>query len=294
MTPPVPEAWQTQIVLCYEQEPYVAFDVTPALLEAAIAAENPPIDNAKTTRAWVIASLNHLREEVALIRDHSDELMLEPGRRGLLIHKAILMVEYLLADQQQSLSSVGAVIFNLLASQSPVEANAPGFQIMGLDKPFSVAEIRAMSTAERLYQIEIDNTVAEVEVQQSKDRSTKRACMSIQAFWRNKRPGGIMLEMKANVEQGQFSLDTEMELLDRLVLELARTRPSAADCNRYLRQMAQQRPENDYEASFQIMATIAYAEEAGHLHSDEYNGMVYIYRVDEHGFFIDRKDRPTH
>jgi hypothetical protein len=186
------------------------------------------------------------------------------------------------------------VVFNLLARQSRAEPDAPAFEIMGLAKSLSVEDIRSMSTAEHLYVQQGDSVEEIPQPGQSKDRSKGRACVSIQAFWRNDQPGGLMLEMKANVAHGQYSLDTEMELLDQMVIEFAKANPSAAECNKYLGRMAQQRPEHDYATSFQIMATIAYAEEAGHLPSDEYNGMLYVYRVDEDGFFIDRKDRRTH
>src|ERR1700748_2216865 len=94
-------AWQTQIVLCYEQEPYVAFDVTPELLEEAIAAENPPTSSNEAVQEWVFTSFTQLREDVALIRDHSDEVFGVPERRDRMTCKAVLLMQYLLARKGQ-------------------------------------------------------------------------------------------------------------------------------------------------------------------------------------------------
>lgn len=103
------KAWQTQIVLCYEQEPYLAFDATSEMLAEAIVAENPPTDDDAMARNWLVAKLTQLREDVALIRDHSDELM-EAGRRDLLMSNAIMMVQFFLTSKGQSMATARAVV----------------------------------------------------------------------------------------------------------------------------------------------------------------------------------------
>ena len=292
-----PESWQTQIVLCYEEEPYVAFDVTPDMLEAAIAVENPPMTDHDSAYAYVIASMNQLREDVALMRDHSEELMLVPERQNAMARKAIMMVQYLLTVRQRSMAEVGAVVLNLLARQSEVEPNSPGFRVIAFDKPFSVEDIRAMSTAQHMY-VQEGDSIEKIPPpsQPSKDRSKDRACIAISALWRSDQPDGFMLEMKANFDQGQTSLDVEMDMLDQLVMMLAELQPSAKESHEYLCRMAQrpevQHPEKDRVACFEIMAAVAYAEEAGHLQSDEYNGMLYVYHTDADGVFVARKDQP--
>lgn len=287
-------SWRSQIVLCYEQEPYLAFDVEPAMLELAIAAGNPPTDDDAAVRDWLIAKLNQLREDVALMRDHSDELLLNIGRREQMVCNTILIVQVLLTSKQQRLATAPAVVFNLLASQSLAEARSPGFEIWALAKPLTIEEIRAMSTTNYLYIMEGDTFVEKIPrppAQHSKDRSRDRTCISIGAYWHNDQPGGIMLELNINRAAGQTSLETEMDTLDQLVIALAETQPSAKDIDEYLHYMAQQQPEKDPVDGFTVMATIAYAEEAGYLHSDEFNGMLYLYRIDA-DVFVDRKDQP--
>jgi hypothetical protein len=150
----------------------------------------------------------------------------------------------------------------------------------------SAADIRAMSTATYLYSQDGDS-FEQVPPSPCKDRNKDRACVSIQAYWHNDRPGGIIL--KATASRGK-NLDAEMDALDVLVMKMAELQLSASDCDEYLRHMAQQ-PERDNDTNFQVIATIAYAEEAGYLSSDEYNGMLYIYRQGDDEFYIDRKDR---
>jgi len=292
-------AWQTQIVLCYEQEPYVAFDVTSELLEEAIAAENPPTSSEEAVQEWLFTSLTQLREDVALIRDHSDEVFGVPERRDRMTCKAVLLMQYLLARKGQRLATVPAVLLNLSARQAKLEPDRPGFQLAVLSEPLSAEDIRALSTTNHLYE-QMGDTITQYnneprkDREPSKDRNKERACIAIQAFWHNEQPGGIMIGVEANLAEGQTSLDAEMEVLDQLVMHLAATQPTARDCDEYLRHMAQQpcahQPDTDPVSSFNIMATIAYAEEAGYIPSDEFNGMVYIYRIDEDGFFVDRKD----
>lgn len=304
--------WEsTQIALFYEGEPYLAIDITPEMLEDAIAAERPPTDNDNAVRTWLITSMNQLRDDVALIRDHSEEVFLVPERRDRMICKAILLMQYLLVSKQQRLSSVAAVALYLKAGQSPYEADVPAFRLAVLSKPLSHEEFSAMSTARHSY-VGSGDSIDEILPNQarspasplppsksSKDRSTTRACIAVQAFWHNDKPGGFAVGIEAP-EQSEVSLDAEMEALDQIVMSLAQTKPSARDTDRYLRFMARQpgilHPDMNNVGHritvFETMAAVAYAEEAGHLHSDEYNGMVYIYRIGEDGAFIDRKDQP--
>lgn len=267
--------WTTQIVLCYEREPYLVFDGTQAVLEQAIAIENPPTNSDDVVREWLIANMNHLREEVALIRDHSDEVMV-PGRRDRLACKAILLIQYFLVRRQRNLSTGGAVLLNLTHKSS--EDGMPTIQIAGLAQPLTIAQIRAMSTAKHLYPPENEPTP-----KIKPKPSEKRVCVSMMAFWRSDHPDGITVEV---IPVGNADLEAEMEALDLLLLKLEEARPTAEIWQKWFAQLL--RNPKDSDMNLQIMAAIAYGEEAGYFPSDEYNGMVYIYRANGK-FSIERK-----
>ena len=73
-------------------------------------------------------------------------------------------------------------------------AGMPGFRVIAFDKPFSVEDIRAMSTAQHMYVQEGDSIEDSAAVADEQGPPAEIACIAISALSRSDQPDGFMLE----------------------------------------------------------------------------------------------------
>jgi hypothetical protein len=74
------------------------------------------------------------------------------------------------------------------------------------------------------------------------------------------------------------------------IIHVAEAKNTKDDMLEFLTHMSQNKPTDIVEQIY-ILATIAYMEENGMLHSDEYNGIVYMYIENDGEATVERFDQ---
>jgi hypothetical protein len=120
-------------------------------------------------------------------------------------------------------------------------------------------------------------------------RRKDRACVGIAAFWRGNQENGFNMTIENSPDSPVGELDAILEEIDACVLFWASMQPPPEpdDLIHYIARVAETKTKKQIEI-LHAVAMVAYLEEKGAIASDEFNGIIYMYRVGENTFEIER------
>jgi hypothetical protein len=284
---------QTQVIVEYEDQPYVKIDgiTTEDVLRAIRQAFPPPLPSSREIYERICAMHTALREDVANIRDYG----LPECDDGRFLRDLLIVVEHALSQRDKSMKHVRAVILNYRAGQNPYAPERPSFSVVGLGSAISNEEFLQAAPTKHAYISRPDGTMEKIT---KPPRGAVGVECRIAGFWRNDQPNGICIKVAPNPDpqlyaQSVAEIRLAAEAIDLLVADYIAADRSQSDCLRILEAFAARGRDAvvPIPEAVQIMATISYMEDRGWLVSDEFNGMQWFY-VDATGATEIRGDKP--